>query len=163
MSHPMPLQQPKRLSLEELQQLHRTPETIPERVVQILEVLDDPDEEVRAWAADCLSEIQQLDAAQAQKVAALCNHPNESVAQWACATLAKAHQLEGFQDLLVDALERHSSMGVRQSAVKSLGKLTKVSPRTVTALQQAAQASDARLQRLAKAALESKLVEQSKS
>ena len=141
------------LTLEQLTELHRDPKRIPEQLTQLLITLTDHDEEVRAWAADCLQEAPQLDDQRAEQVAKYCNHENEVVANWACLTLAKAEHLIRFQEQLVTAVKQHSSLGVRQSAVKTLCELVAANSETLNALEDAAKSLDPRLQRLAKNAL----------
>lgn len=144
----------RELDLPELQELHNSPDRVPGQIVQVLQAMTQENEEVRAWAADCLSVVEELDDQQSSQVSTFCNHENEAVANWACKTLAKSKHLDQFQDLLVEALEKHLSTGVKQSAANALGGLVKASPHTVQALQAATLVADARLQRLAKAALQ---------
>jgi len=144
----------RQLDLAELQELHNFPDRVPCQIVQVLEALTQENEETRAWAADCLSVVVQLDEHQTSQVSEFCSHENEFVANWACKTLAKSKHLDQFQDRLVEALEKHPSTGVKQSAANALAGLSKASPHTVQALQAATQFADARLQRLAKAALQ---------
>lgn len=62
------------LPLSELQHLQAHPQEIAARIEDLFETLTDGDEEVRAWAADCLQEIEHLDGELAFRVATLCQH-----------------------------------------------------------------------------------------
>lgn len=150
----MTAEQMKRLTLEQLQELHQHPERIPSQICWLLETLTSDNEELRAWATDCIQELPALDDPSAAEVAAYCQHKNQFVANRACLTLEKATNLPQFQDSLAQALVSHASIGVRQSAAATLGALTTANPATRKALTAAAESSDARLQRLAKVALE---------
>ncbi len=109
-----------RLSLEELQRLQRNPEAIAGRIVDILNMLTDEDEEVRAWATDCLQEVDHVGPGEAVRIAGLLDHPNAVVVNWACKTLAKAANIRQFQGQLASLREHHPSVGVQRSAELAL-------------------------------------------
>ena len=144
----------RRLSLDELQYLQSHPDQISARLDEIFETLTDPEEEIRAWAADCLQEIDQLDVEQSAKVAGLCQHDNHTIVNWACRTLAKSVNVNNCQDTLADVLVRHPNVEVKQTATEALCEISEASDSTRQALVQAASSQDPRLQRLAKRALD---------
>jgi 2-oxo-4-hydroxy-4-carboxy--5-ureidoimidazoline (OHCU) decarboxylase len=144
----------KRLQIDELQHLQSHPEEIVGKIDQIFETLTDADEEVRAWAADCLQEVECLENELVGRIAGLCKHQNHVVVNWACRTLGKASSVGLCEDELASVLRDHPSVAVKQSAAEALCELTAAKESTKAALQQAAASSDVRLQRLAKKVLE---------
>ena len=144
----------RRLQLSELQYLQSHPEEITAKIDDVFETLSDTDEEVRAWAADCLQEVECLDGELATRVATLCRHEDDVVVNWACRTLGKALSVDLCQDQLREVLASHPNLGVKQSAAEALCELSEANSSTKEALREAASSSDPRLQRLAKRALE---------
>lgn len=144
-----------KLTLEQLREIQVSPDQAVGKLPQLLETLSDQDQEIRAWAADCIQSVEELDAEAARTVAAYCSHSNESIASWACRLIGISASVVDYQDQLITALEKHDSLGVKQSAAQALAKVgCGLSERARVCLQQAADSSDARLQRLAKQALE---------
>lgn len=145
----MPETKESRLTIDQLQQLQRNPEAISAKIMDVLNTLTDDDEEVRAWAADCLQEIEVVDPSQAIEVAELCSHSNQVVVNWACKTLAKAVNVSDFQDQLASVLEQHADAGVQQSAAAVLGQVKELNQHARVALEKAVASKEAGVRRIA--------------
>jgi len=136
------------LSLEHLQQLVTQPELIPSQVMSVLASLASDDEEVRAYANDCLEQIEQPAEAWLPQLAPRCNDPCAPVANWAC-KLTGLIGSAACQHPLVTALRTHASIGVRQQAALSLSKTPDLQSDAIEAISAAASDNDPRLQRIA--------------
>ncbi len=135
------------LSLKSLQQLVTQPELIQSQMMSILASLACDDEEVIAYANDCLEQIEQLSEDMLPQLAPLCTDPCAPLAIWACKLVGHI-ATPTCQIPLVAALRKHRSIGVKQQAALSLSKTPDLQPDTIEALSAAAQSDDPRLQRI---------------
>ncbi|GAB5402649.1 MAG: hypothetical protein Aurels2KO_08800 [Aureliella sp.] len=143
------------LSVDELKQLAASPEETQSQLGNVLLALASADEEVRAWASDCLAQIECVSSDGANAVKQYCKHAAAPVASWACKLLAKCQpSAPEFERLICEAMDNHESIAVRAEAAGALGRLEQLSPQTRQLLEKAAENEDARLSRLASRALD---------
>jgi len=140
------------LSLERLQQLVSSPEQMAGQLMQILASLASEDEEVRAYANDCLEQIEQPSHVLASKIALQCEDPHVPVVNWACKLLGRIGTTD-CQLPLVKVLKNHESMGIKQQAALSLSNIPQLQADAIDALATAARSTDPRLQRIAQQTL----------
>ncbi len=149
----MPSDPAQTLPLDKLQQLALEPEQAQSHMLSILSSLASDDEEVRAYASDCLEQIETPEPAALAQLASHCTAHSAPIANWACKLLGRIGTI-ACQGPLTAALNEHESLGVRQQAALALAKLANLQPGTIAALKQAALSNDPRLQRVAQQALE---------
>lgn len=149
----MPSEPAQILPLATLQQLAMEPEQSQSRMMSILGSLASDDEEVRAYASDCLEQIEAPDPEMLTQLASHCSERTPSVANWACKLLGRIGSA-ACQAPLIAALKEHESIGVRQQAALALTKITDLQPEAIEALKEAALSDDRRLQRIAQQGLE---------
>lgn len=143
------------LTVESLKQLAASPDATRERIGDVLLALASSDEEVRAWASDCLSQLDSIDHEASNEVAKHCEHPSPVVVSWACKLLAKCSPADpAWESLICQVLGGHDSVAVRAEAAGALGRLESLTPQTKQALAEAAESDDPRLSRLAGRALD---------
>ena len=144
------------LGLASLQEISRNPHLAASQVMALLSTLRTADEELRAWAADCLQLVTRPPQDVVPQLALACSDACPPVAVWACILLGRlGEQALPWQDALVVALQQHDSLTVRQQAARALGQITGIGAAALAALEQATACNDPRLQRLATQALES--------
>lgn len=142
------------LSLERLKELASDPEAANQQLIAVLLTMLDENEEVRAWASDTLSSVDQPASDVGPQLAELTRHVNAPVAGWACKLLGKlGESATRFQSSLAAALTQHGEKSVRQLAALALKSVPNLKPETISALQSAASDADPRLSRLAADAL----------
>lgn len=114
----------------------------------------DADEDVRTWAAEALENLGPPDAGQTPELLQLLQADSDA-AYWA-ATLLGRLESAGADVLhaLAQALAPPRPLNVRERAAWALGQLPERTPEVVQALQVAARSAEARLARLAQAALD---------
>ena len=142
------------LTLEQLKSLADQPTQVLIHVKEILLALASTDEEVRAWAADCLQLIEVLPETETAQVAGMLDHASEYVVTWACKSLSKSSVIDGYQNELVLVLNGHPNTGVKQAAAAAIAMVGRAEQSTLDSLAKAAESNDPRLQRLAKEALQ---------
>lgn len=142
------------INLEQMNQWATDASQVKQHLLEIIGSFAIDDAEVRACAAECLETLEQIEDGLAMSVVPLCKHASEFVANWSCYTLGKAKNVEDFQSYLADALENSPSVLVKQAATLALQNVSHAEEATIKALQQATKSTDARLQRLARNALE---------
>lgn len=141
------------LSLAALQELSREPALAASQLRSLLATLAEPDEEQRAWASDCLEQVEAPAISDVEPIATLCMHENAAMASWACKLMGRTGNAQ-FEKLLAQTVAEHASTVVRQQAALALQHFVPLSTSTKQALSQAAKSNDERLQRLATQALE---------
>ncbi len=119
----------------------------------LLATLAEADEEQRAWASDCLEQVDAPTASDVEPLTELCLAENATVACWTCKLLGRTGNAQ-FETRLAQALAEHTSNAVRQQAALALQQLPPLSTATKQALSKAAESSDERLKRLALQTLE---------
>lgn len=139
----------KPFDLEQLKQIVGQTKRIVSEIPSVILSLTSPDEETRAWAADCLQEVEQLTTAQADTIESYCEHECQFVAFWTCKLLGRAQNVDRYQEKLAKCLASRDEVGVRQVAAQSLAGVKVASESALLALTAASQSSDPRLQRLA--------------
>lgn len=149
----MPSEPEQILPLDKLQQLAMEPEQAQTHMLSILGSLASDDEEVRAYASDCLEQIEAPEPAALAQLASHCTAHYAPVANWACKLLGRIGTT-ACQAPLIAALNEHESIGVRQQAALALTKIADLQPGAIAALKQAALSDDPRLQRIAQQGLE---------
>lgn len=141
------------LNLDQLRVLFNDRDRIVENLSSILLSMADPEEENRAWAADCLELVDSISSTKAAEIAPLCQHSGEFVVYWTLITLGKLGDVSAYQEQLTQALRTSTSVTVRQAAAQVLRLAQNASPATKDALKEASASPDPRLSRLAKQAL----------
>ncbi len=142
------------LPLERLKILAADAAAANQQLIAVLLTMLDENEEVRAWASDTMSNVEQPSSELAPQLAELTRHVNAPLAGWACKLLGKmGAQATPFQSSLVAALMGHAEKSVRQLAALSLKSIPNWTQETVAALKSAASDADPRLSRLAVDAL----------
>jgi hypothetical protein len=141
------------LNLGQLKKLSNEPNRIVTDLFRVLLTMADPIEETRAWAADCLQAVEEIDVAKAEEIAPLCEHESEFVVYWTLTMLGKSGNVNAYQTQLTQALINNPSTVVRQAAASVLRQATAATAETRAALEQAATSRDPRLKRLAEQAL----------
>jgi hypothetical protein len=141
------------LTVEELSELHRDPRASAEQLGRLLATMASEDEEERAWANDCLEQIDAPTVTQLGMLETLSSDTCAPVAGWACKLLGKSGSSQ-CESALVNALSNHANMTVRQNAALGLGRLESLTEAAKEALHKATCVEDARLKRLAQQALE---------
>ncbi len=143
--------------LERLKELVADPIEANKQLIAVLLTMLDENEEVRAWASDVLSAVEEPSSTWAPQLAELTRHVNAPVAGWACKLLGRlGAQATGYQTWLTQALSKHPEKSVRQLAALALKSIPDLSTETIAALKAAASDTDPRLSRLATDALSSK-------
>lgn len=150
---------PTALTLEQLQQLASAGAPPDGQILNLLITMSDSQEETRAWASDVLQSVEVLPRGLADSVAAKCLDPHPPVAAWACTLLGKLESdAAKHQSNIAACLNTHPSISTRQQAALALGSIAAHEPiglesATLESLRRAAASDDARLKRLAAAAL----------
>ena len=112
-------------------------------------------EAVREWAVAALEELGPPAAESLERLTALVHADNPLVAYWAITLLGRSESAaRSSQDDLAAVLTTSTTINVRERAAWALGKIDANSPTATAALKEAASSSEARLSRIAKAALE---------
>ncbi|RMF43429.1 MAG: hypothetical protein D6753_05070 [Planctomycetota bacterium] len=147
------------LSMEELQACVADPKLAVARVVELLQTLRSESEEMRAWAADALQQIECLPAANLGAIGPLCMDSYPVVANWACKMTSRiAGARSGAEETLLRTLTLHPHVEVRQQAAKGLGHMGALHPSTLAAMQtlleRGIDQTDARLARCIRRALQ---------
>jgi HEAT repeat protein len=113
------------------------------------------DESVSQWSVSALEELGPPPAEAIPELAALASAEHSLVAYWAITLLGRSGDAaQSSQEKLAAILRTSADMSVRQRAAWALGEIHAVSDAAITALQEAAESSDARLARMANASLE---------
>lgn len=140
--------------LERLKELAADPAEADKQLIAVVLTMLDENEEVRAWASDVLSGVEQPSADWAPQLAELTRHVNPPLAGWACKLLGRMGKVATrYQTSLVQTLQTHSEKSVRQLAAFALTTIPDLSKETIVALKAAASDADPRLSRLATEAL----------
>lgn len=140
--------------LERLRELVSDPAEANKQLIAVLLTMLDEDEEVRAWASDVLSVVEEPASGWAPQLAELTRHVNAPVAGWSCKLLGRLGDgATQYQTSLTQALTQHPEQSVRQLAALALQAVPKLSKETILALKAAASDADPRLSRLASEAL----------
>jgi HEAT repeats len=142
------------LNLDQLRTMFDQPSSIVQQLSSVLLSFTQADEETRAWAADCLEQVNSISESVAAEISPLTEHSCEYVVNWTCRMLGKAANVSSFQRQLVKVLASHPSIGVQQTAVLALQGVQVANDETKAALRKAALSTDPRLQRLAQEALQ---------
>ncbi|HBE70170.1 MAG TPA: hypothetical protein DDW52_18635 [Planctomycetaceae bacterium] len=142
------------LTLEQVQELARSPKRAAEQAVNLLATFQSTDEEVRAWASDALVAIESIPAHLVPDVVDATGAPDDVVVCSACKLLAKAEDAATAQQAVCDVLASERSGAVRTEAARALDKFSELTDESITALQDAAQGSDARLAHIAQRTLD---------
>jgi HEAT repeat protein len=143
-------------SIDRLRHMAAGDEVVGPHIVDLIALLGQSDEEVRAWVSDVLQTVEQAPPEIAQALVGFCESKHPPVAAWACkliATLGPA--ATPLQHAIVKVLDQHAELTVRQQAAQSLSQVPGLSEATIAALKRAAESSDPRLRRLATQTLES--------
>ncbi|MEO8269851.1 MAG: hypothetical protein ABI557_09025 [Aureliella sp.] len=144
------------LTQEQLQRLASGSEPVAEHVIDLFSVLQEGDEESRAWASDALQTLEVLPLALAEQVAEKCHSPQAAVAAWGCKLLTKlGNASTAYQSAIVSCLNDHPVLSTRQQAALSLASIPALDSAAKDALRRAAESDDPRLKRLATSALAS--------
>lgn len=142
----VPLERLKELVLDQVEANNQ--------LIAVLLTMLDENEEVRAWASDVLTSVEEPSGEWAAQLAELTRHVNAPVAGWACKLLGRLGDgATRYQAYLANALSQHAEITVRQLAALALKSVPRLTPNTVTALKAAAADADPRLSRLATDAL----------
>ena len=142
------------LSLDELRALKRDAKAVASQLDRLMSTLTSDDEELRAWASDCLELVEADGIHDLATLEAAATDIHPPVAGWACKLLGRAAQPRS-ETALVAALSLHPCLTVRQHAAAALTRFTDLTEAARAALQAASQSDDPRLKRLALGALES--------
>ncbi|MFO0941357.1 MAG: hypothetical protein U0930_11370 [Pirellulales bacterium] len=145
---------PNTVSLDQLNQWSSDSSLIKQHLLEIVQSFAMDDLEIRACAAECMETLEQIEDSLAASIVPLCKHSCEFVASWSCYALGKAKDVEKFQGHLAKVLSSSPSLLVKQEAAKALQNLSHAEESTMKALEQATKSTDARLQRLARNAIE---------
>jgi len=142
------------LPLERLKELASDSAAATQQLIAVLLTMLDENEEVRAWASDTLSNVEQPPSDVGPQLAELTRHVNAPLAGWACKLLGKMGEpATRFQSSLATALAQHAEKSVRQMAALALKSIPNLTQETMAALKNAASDADPRLSRLAADAL----------
>lgn len=115
----------------------------------------DREESVRDWAVAALEDLGPPPEEDVQPLSALAANPDLNIAYWACTLLGRLRgEAAGAVDALAHCLANHRELAVRERAAWALGQIGRPAQSAVGTLQQAMQAGDARLSRLAAKAIE---------
>jgi HEAT repeat protein len=129
----------------------------PERVaaaIPLVRATGDVDETVREWAVAALEEMSPPAAIETAGLMALLAAPQCDVVYWSITLLGRlGSSAAPAVGRLAAILKNHSDIAVRQRAAWALGEIGKPASSAIGDLQAAAAAGDARLTRLAQAAL----------
>ena len=140
--------------LKRLKELVADPVEANKQLIAVLLTMLDENEEVRAWASDVLSSIEEPSSDWAPQLAELTRHVSAPVAGWACKLLGRlGEQATSYQAPLTQALSQHAEKSVRQLAALALKSVPNLSKETIVALKVAASDAVPRLSRLASDAL----------
>ena len=140
--------------LERLRELVDDPAAANKQLIAVLLTMLDEDQEVRAWASDVLTAVEEPASDWAPQLAELTRHVNAPVAGWSCKLLGRlGEQATRYQSSLTQALTQHAEISVRQLAALALKSVPNLSNETIVALKAAASDADPRLSRLASEAL----------
>ena len=147
--------------LERLKTLAGDPIAANQQLVAVLLTMLDENEEVRAWASDVLTNVEEPSSEWGPQLAELTRHVNAPVAGWACKLLGKlGSHATAYQSSLAAVLTQNSAKSVQQLAALALTTIPGLNQQTIAALKVAASDSDARLSRLAAEALNESLASQ---
>lgn len=121
---------------------------------ELVRACADEDESVREWVVGALESIEEPPANALEALEESCRSDNALVAYWAvtmmgrmgCAAKAK-------QDVIAQLLENSKDLSVQEKAAWALGKMEADSSLARHALEQASHSENARLSRVANAAL----------
>lgn len=123
--------------------------------VALVRASGDREASVRDWAVAALEELGPPPENEIEPLAALATNPDLNIAYWACTLLGRLKAASAAAvPQLIDALAKHDDLAVRQRAAWALGQIGPAAKAATPALEQAARSGDARLTRLARAALE---------
>jgi len=140
--------------LERLKELVADPVEANKQLIAVLLTMLDDNEEVRAWASDVLSSVEEPSSDWAPQLAELSRHVSAPVAGWSCKLLGRlGEDATRYQSSLTQALSQHPEKAVRQLAALALKSVANLSKETIVALKVAASDADPRLSRLAAEAL----------
>ena len=140
--------------LERLKELVADQVEANKQLIAVLLTLLDENEEVRAWASDVLTSVEEPSVEWAPQIAELTRHVNAPVAGWACKLLGRlGNDATRYQSSLANAVRQHPEKSVRQLAALALKSVPTLTQDTVLALKAAASDADPRLSRLASDAL----------
>jgi hypothetical protein len=141
------------LTLDQLKAITGDPSRICSEMTAVILSMTNPDEETRAWAADCLQEVETIDRAKADEIFPLCQHQAEFVVYWTVTMLGKSGDVSPYENQITNILKSHPTIVVRQAAAMALAHLNAASQETKSALKEAATSTDPRLKRLAEQTL----------
>ena len=140
--------------LERLKELVADQVEANKQLIAVLLTMLDENEEVRAWASDVLTSVEEPSVEWAPQIAELTRHVNAPVAGWACKLLGRlGNDATRYQSSLANAVRQHPEKSVRQLAALALKSVPTLTQDTVLALKAAASDADPRLSRLATDAL----------
>lgn len=139
------------MTISELQALSTSQAVTGEELRSLLATLASDEEELRAYAGDCLEQLAHLRIEDVDLLSQVCLDRNPVVASWACKMLGRGGA--DVQRPLATALSQHASTAVKQQAALALQRVSPLTAESCTALENAAQDADPRLQRLAQQAL----------
>ena len=140
--------------LGRLRELVDDPAEANKQLIAVLLTMLDEDEEVRTWASDVLSNVEEPSVEWAPQLAELTRHVHAPLAGWACKLLGRlGDNASRYQSSLAQALSKHAEKSVQQLAALALQSVPNLSPETIEALKAAASDADPRLSRLAAEAL----------
>lgn len=129
-----------------------------EAAVALVRASGDRDSSVRDWAVAALEELGPPRATDVEPLAALAINPELNIAYWACTLLGRLKdQAASGVPALIDALAKHQQLPVRERAAWALGQIGPSAKASLPVLEQASQSGEARLSRLAQAAIRSQL------
>ena len=140
--------------LERLKELVADQIEANKQLIAVLLTMLDENEEVRAWASDVLTSVEEPSIEWAPQLAELTRHVNAPLAGWACKLLGRlGKEATRYQSSLAQAVSQHPEKSVRQLAALALKSVPNLNHDTVVALKAAASDADPRLSRLATDAL----------
>ncbi len=124
--------------------------------VALVRAVNDTDERVRQFAAAALEDIGPPEAVDVSPLAAILGESPADCAYWAATLLGRlGPQAEAAVPMLADSLANAPAAHVRERAAWALGKIGPSAGSALPVLETAAASDNARLARLAKAAIES--------
>ncbi len=142
------------IPLERLKELVGDPLEANKQLIAVLLTMLDESEEVRAWASDALTNVEEPSSKWAPQLAELTRHVNPAVAGWSCKLLGRlGDDATRYQSSLSQALSQHAEKSVRQLAALALKSVPNLSKESIAALKAAASDADPRLSRLASESL----------
>ncbi len=142
------------IPLARLRELAADPAAADQQLIAVVLTMLDEDEEVRAWASDVLTNVEQPAPKLAPQLVELTRHVDAPVAGWACKLLGRlGSQATQYQHALANAMLTHTDLSVKQLAALALQNVPELSQATLDALRVAASSTDSRLSRLAEQAL----------